>query len=83
MTGNHDTKTQQAQANTTAPKPRDRRADTGHETRIIKALSEARRMRHHPTCHCRRFDREYCNAMDALWSRAMNRELGQMRTQTP
>lgn len=82
MTGNHDTRTQQAQATTVAPKPGDRRAeaDTGRETRIVKALHEARRQRHHRDCHCRRFDRQYCNAMDALWSRAMNRELGQMRT---
>ena len=80
MTGNQDTKTQQAQDNTTAPKPCDRRADTGRETRIVKALSEARRMRHHKDCHCRMFDGQFCNAMDALWTRAMNRELGQMRT---
>ena len=63
---------------TTAAKPRDHRADTA-ETRIIKALFEARRARHHRECQCRRFDGQWCNATEALWARAMNRDLVQMR----
>jgi hypothetical protein len=54
------------------------RADTGHGTRIIKALAEARRMRHHRDCYCRQFDGQFCNAADALWTRAANRELEEM-----
>jgi len=63
-------------------KPRDHRADTAH-TRIVKALYEARKARHHRRCNCRKFEGQWCNATDALWSRAMNRELEQMRTTTP
>jgi len=77
MTGNQSTETKQARDSASAPKPRDRRAD-GHETRIINALAEARRMRHHRNCYCRRFDGQFCNAADALWSRAVNRELEEM-----
>lgn len=45
------------------------------KTRIIAALAEARKARHHKDCHCRRFDGRYCNGTDAVWQRAINREL--------
>lgn len=45
------------------------------ETKVIAALAEARKARHHRDCHCRMFDRQYCNAADALWQRALEREL--------
>jgi hypothetical protein len=45
------------------------------EVRITAALAQARKYRHHRDCHCRMFDRQYCNASDKLWQRAVNREL--------
>jgi len=48
------------------------------ETRVMAALLEARKARHHRDCYCRMFDRQFCNAADALWSRALNRELDQI-----
>jgi hypothetical protein len=45
------------------------------ETRIIAALAEARKVRHHRDCHCLMFEKTYCNAADALWSRCVDREL--------
>lgn len=62
--------------------PRQARTRTDRETRIVLALAEARKARHHRDCHCRRFDRQWCNAVDALFSRAANRELEQMTLAT-
>ena len=44
------------------------------ENRVTLALAHARRSRHHATCRCHRFE-GYCSANDALWSRAVDREL--------
>lgn len=52
------------------------------QARIVAALAEARKARHHPECHCRMFAREFCNAADALWQRAVNRELQQITGHT-
>lgn len=52
------------------------------KTRIVKALAEARKARHHKDCHCRRFDGRYCNAAAALWERALERELANLK-ETP
>lgn len=48
------------------------------ETQCMAALAESRKVRHHRDCHCRRFDRQFCNAADALWQRAVNRCLEQL-----
>ena len=48
------------------------------QLRILMALSEARKARHHKDCYCRMFDKIACNAADALWTQKMNRELDQM-----
>lgn len=48
------------------------------EIRITAALAEARKARHQRDCYCRRFDRQFCNAADALWQRAVNRELDKL-----
>jgi hypothetical protein len=48
------------------------------ETRIMFALQESRKARHQRECHCRMFDKQFCTAADALWQRAMNRELEQI-----
>lgn len=48
------------------------------KTRVIEALAEARKARHHRDCHCRHFDRTACNAADALWTRAYTRELSKL-----
>lgn len=53
------------------------------KTRIIAALAEVRKARHHRDCHCRRFDHQYCNAADALWQRAINRELDNLTRSQP
>ena len=45
------------------------------ELRVMFALAEARKVRHHKNCHCRMFDRQFCNAADALWQAKLNREL--------
>ena len=52
------------------------------KTRIVAALAEARKARHHKDCHCRLFDGRYCNATDALWSRALERELTKLSEET-
>lgn len=49
---------------------------------ITKALAESRRARHHRDCHCRMFDRQWCNAADALWQRSINRQLEQLFEET-
>jgi len=51
------------------------------ENRVTLALAHARRSRHHTTCRCHRFD-GYCSANDALWSRAVDRELDAIRKGT-
>jgi len=48
------------------------------KTRVIAALAEARKARHHRDCYCRHFDRSACNAADALWTRAYTRELSKL-----
>lgn len=45
------------------------------QLRVMFALAESRKARHHRDCHCRMFDRLYCNAADALWQNNLNREL--------
>ena len=50
----------------------------GAGNRIRKALFEARKARHYRDCHCRQFQGRYCNAVDALWQNAVNRELGNL-----
>lgn len=45
------------------------------KTRIVAALAQARKYRHHADCHCRMFKRQACNEPDQIWTRAMNREL--------
>jgi len=51
------------------------------ENRVTLALAQARRNRHHSTCRCHRFE-GYCSANDALWSRAVDRELDAFRKGT-
>ena len=48
------------------------------ETKVVIALAEVRKARHHRHCYCRTFDRIYCNAATALWERALERELGKL-----
>lgn len=48
------------------------------QLRVLHALAEARKARHHPNCHCRMFDRQFCNATDALWQNRLNRILDSM-----
>lgn len=45
---------------------------------ITAALTEVRKARHHKDCHCRMWQREWCSANEALWSRALNRQLDQL-----
>lgn len=45
------------------------------ELRVMFALAEARKARHHKDCHCRMFQKTACSAADALWTQKMNREL--------
>lgn len=45
------------------------------QLRIVAALAESRRARHHRDCQCRRFDHQFCSAADALWQAKLNREL--------
>lgn len=45
------------------------------QLRVMFALAEARKVRHHKDCHCRMFDKQFCNAADALWQNKLNREL--------
>jgi hypothetical protein len=50
---------------------------------VAGALARARKARHHPDCNCRTYERRYCNPMDALWSRAMDRELDALTREKP
>ena len=52
------------------------------ESRIAAALAAARKARHHRDCYCRMFDGQFCNAADALWQRATNRELERIIEET-
>ena len=52
------------------------------ENRVALALAHARKYRHHQSCRCQRFE-GYCTANDALWSRAVDRELDAIRKVTP
>jgi hypothetical protein len=45
------------------------------QLRVIFALAEARKVRHHRDCHCRMWQKTACNAADALWTQKMNVEL--------
>ena len=44
------------------------------ENRVTLALAYARKARHHTFCRCRHWQ-GYCSPNDALWSRALDREL--------
>ena len=48
------------------------------QLRAMFALHKARLYRHHRDCQCRMFHGEGCSAADALWTRAMDRELDAM-----
>lgn len=52
------------------------------ENRVTLALAHARKYRHHQFCRCQRFE-GYCTANDALWSRAVDRELDAIRKAAP
>ena len=54
------------------------RQDSAAGNRVRQALAEARRARHHDDCHCRMYRGTACNATDALFQRAINRELDHM-----
>lgn len=46
------------------------------QVRDVHALAQARKVRpSHAGCCCFAFEHTYCNALDALWSRATDREL--------
>ena len=49
------------------------------ELRVLHALAEARKARHHKDCRCRMFDKQFCNAADALWQNRLNRFLDECR----
>lgn len=49
------------------------------QLRVVYALAEARRVRHHKDCHCRVWQETACNAADALWTQKMNNELESLR----
>lgn len=49
------------------------------QLRIVAALAESRKVRHHRDCQCGAFDRRFCNAADALWQAKLNRELESMK----
>jgi len=48
------------------------------QLRILYALAESRRCRHHRDCRCGQFDHRFCNAADAMWQQKLNRELEAM-----
>jgi len=49
------------------------------QLRAMFALAESRKVRHHRDCQCGAFDRQFCNAADALWQAKLNRELDATR----
>ena len=53
------------------------------QLRVMFALAEARKARHHRDCHCRLFDKQFCNAADALWQAKLNRELEAIKAHDP
>jgi len=52
------------------------------ENRVTLALAQARKFRHHKTCRCKHYQ-GYCSPNDALWSRAVDRELDGIRKAAP
>jgi hypothetical protein len=48
------------------------------QLRAAYSLHQARLHRHHKHCQCRKYHGDGCNATDALWTRAMDRELEQL-----
>lgn len=48
------------------------------QLRAMFALHKAREHRHHRNCLCGAYHGEGCNAADAMWTRAMNRELEEL-----
>jgi hypothetical protein len=48
------------------------------QAKVIAALAEVRKARHHRDCYCRSFERASCNANTAFWERALQRELGKL-----
>ena len=53
------------------------------QLRVMYALSEARKARHHKDCFCRRFQNTACSAADALWTQKMNNELEALACGSP
>lgn len=49
--------------------------DATPQLRIMFALHKARQFRHHRNCHCAKVEGQGCTAADAMWRRAMDREL--------
>lgn len=49
--------------------------ESSPQLRVMYALAEARKARHHKDCFCQTFDKLYCNSADALWQNKLNREL--------
>lgn len=58
-----------------------RTVESTPQLRALAALAEARKQRHHRDCFCRQFDRQFCNAADALWQQKLNRELDTISAQ--
>lgn len=50
---------------------------------ITGALARARKARHHPDCNCRIHQGKWCSPLDALWSRAVDRELDSIAVRKP
>ena len=63
--------------------PMSRTLESTPQLRIVAALSEARKARHHRDCHCRMFQRQFCNAVDALFQAKLNRELEALSSKGP
>jgi hypothetical protein len=53
------------------------------QLRAKYALHKARQYRHHRDCFCRMFDKQFCNAADALWQNKLNHELDKIKGGVP
>lgn len=49
--------------------------DATPQLRIMFALYKSRQFRHHRHCQCAAVEGQGCTAADAMWRRAMDREL--------
>lgn len=50
------------------------------EQQLAQAVQFVRNCRHHHACHCGKYQGVYCTPFEAIWSRAVDRLIGEVLT---